>query len=127
MTEAALDKAPFDINGAKVTPKRATPNVERLKQTKAEFHQSNTMLDAACNGKRSIFVGALTPHLRYSTSEEDLEQYFSGFGRVVRVCKCTVPETGELRRFGFVDFSEYGVVRKVNSKALGWHSEIGPG
>ena len=67
------------------------------------------MLDAACNGKRSIFLGAL----RDSTSEEDLEQYFSGFGRVVRACKCTDPETGELRRFGFVDFSEYGVVRKV--------------
>merc|ERR1719471_2727785 len=67
------------------------------------------MLDAACNGKRSIFVGAL----RDTTSEEDLEQYFSGFGRVVRACKCTDPETGELRRFGFVDFSEYGVVRKV--------------
>ena len=109
MTEAALDKAPFEINGAKVTPKRATPDVERFKQTKAEFHQSNTMLDAACNGKRSIFVGAL----RDTTSEEDLEQYFSGFGRVVRACKCTDPETGELRRFGFVDFSEYGVVRKV--------------
>ena len=109
MTEAALDKAPFEINGAKITPKRATPDVERFKQTKAEFHQSNTMLDAACNGKRSIFVGAL----RDSTSEEDLEQYFSGFGRVVRACKCTDPETGELRRFGFVDFSEYGVVRKV--------------
>merc|ERR1719471_2242320 len=67
------------------------------------------MLDAACQGKRSIFVGAL----RDSTSEEDLEQYFSGFGRVVRACKCTDPETGELRRFGFVDFSEYGVVRKI--------------
>ena len=30
-----------------------------------------------------------------------------------RACKCTDPETGELRRFGFVDFADYGVVRKV--------------
>ena len=80
MTEAALDKAPFEINGAKITPKRATPDVERFKQTKQEFNQSNTMLDQLCEGKRSIFVGAL----RDNISEEDLEQYFSGFGRVVR-------------------------------------------
>jgi len=109
MTEAALDKAPFEINGAKISPKRATPDVERFKQTKQEFQQSNTMLDQLCEGKRSIFVGAL----RDNISEEDLEQYFSGFGRVVRACKCTDPETGELRRFGFVDFADYGVVRKV--------------
>ena len=32
---------------------------------------------------------------------------------VFRACKCTDPETGELRRFGFVDFSDHGVVRKV--------------
>jgi len=109
MTEAALDKAPFTINDVKITPKRATPDVERFKQTKEEFNTSNTMLDQLCDGKRSIFVGAL----RDSLSEDDLEQYFSGFGRVVRACKCTDPETGELRRFGFVDFADYGVVRKV--------------
>ena len=81
MTEAALDKAPFTINDVKITPKRATPDVERFKQTKEEFNTSNTMLDQLCDGKRSIFVGAL----RDSLSEDDLEQYFSGFGRVVRL------------------------------------------
>ena len=49
----------------------------RYKQTNIEF---NATLDKACDGKRSIFIGAL----RDSLSEEDLEQYFSGFGRVVR-------------------------------------------
>ena len=49
-------------------------------ETKEQFNQSNTLLDQACNGKRSIFVGAL----RDSISEDDIEQYFSGFGRVVR-------------------------------------------
>ena len=29
MAEAALDKSPFDINGAKISPKRATPDVPR--------------------------------------------------------------------------------------------------
>ena len=85
MTEAALDKAPFTINDVKITPKRATPDVERFKQTKEEFNTSNTMLDQLCDGKRSIFVGAL----RDSLSEDDLEQYFSGFGRVVRLVDFT--------------------------------------
>ena len=80
MTEAAIDKAPFEINGVKITPKRATPDVERFKQTTAEFNTSNTLLDQMCDGKRSIFVGAL----RDTISEDDMEQYFSGFGRVVR-------------------------------------------
>jgi len=106
MTEAALDKSPFDINGAKISPKRATPDVPRYKQTNVEF---NATLDKACDGKRSIFIGAL----RDSLSEEDLEQYFSGFGRVVRACRLTDKETGEKRRYGFVDFADYGVVRKV--------------
>ena len=109
MTEAALERGVFEIDGEEVRPQQATPDEGRFRQTTVEFNMSNTMLDTACQGKRSIFVGAL----RDSTSEEDLEQYFSGFGRVVRACKCTDPETGELRRFGFVDFADHGVVRKV--------------
>lgn len=106
MTEAALDKAPFDINGTKISPKKATPDAPRYKQTNMEF---NATLDKACDGKRSIFIGAL----RDNISEEELEQYFSGFGRVVRACKLTDKETGEKRRYGFVDFADFGVVRKV--------------
>ena len=106
MTEAALEKAPFDINGVEVTPKRATPDAPRYKQTNVEF---NATLDKACDGKRSIFIGAL----RDCISEEDLEQYFSGFGRVVRACRLSDKETGEKKRYGFVDFADYGVVRKV--------------
>jgi len=83
--------------------------VDRFRQTREEFNMNNSMLDASCEGKRSIFVGAL----KDTTSIEDLENYFSGFGRVVRACKCTDPETGELRKFGFVDFADHGVVRKV--------------
>lgn len=106
MTEAAMDKAPFDICGTKITPKRATPDKIRYKQTNMEF---NAALDKECDGKRSIFIGAL----RDNISEADLEQYFSGFGRVVRACRLTDKESGEKKRFGFVDFADYGVVRKV--------------
>jgi len=106
MTEAALDKAPFDICGAKIQPKKATPDKVRYKQTNVEF---DATLDKACEGKRSIFIGAL----RDNISEEDLEQYFSGFGRVVRAHRLTDKESGEKKRFGFVDFADYGVVRKI--------------
>jgi RNA recognition motif. (a.k.a. RRM, RBD, or RNP domain) len=54
MTEAAMDKAPFDICGTKITPKRATPDKIRYKQTNMEF---NAALDKECDGKRSIFIG----------------------------------------------------------------------
>ena len=80
MTENALDKGPFDICGVKITPKRATPDVCRFRQTNAELFLSNNLLDQMCKDKRGIFVGAL----RDEISEEDLENYFSGFGRVVR-------------------------------------------
>jgi hypothetical protein len=56
MTEAAMDKAPFDICGTKITPKRATPDKIRYKQTNMEF---NAALDKECDGKRSIFIGKL--------------------------------------------------------------------
>ena len=71
MTEAAMDAAPFEICGAKVQPKRATPDKVRYKQTNVEF---DATLDKACEGKRSIFIGAL----RDNISEEDLESYFAG-------------------------------------------------
>jgi len=106
MTEAAMDAAPFEICGAKVQPKRATPDKVRYKQTNVEF---DATLDKACEGKRSIFIGAL----RDNISEEDLESYFAGFGRVVRACRLSDKETGEKKRFGFVDFADYGVVRKI--------------
>eukprot|EP00088_Acartia_fossae_P035033 TRINITY_DN3603_c0_g1_i12.p1 TRINITY_DN3603_c0_g1~~TRINITY_DN3603_c0_g1_i12.p1 ORF type:complete len:490 (-),score=161.34 TRINITY_DN3603_c0_g1_i12:26-1495(-) len=106
MTEAAMDAAPFEICGAKIQPKRATPDKVRYKQTNMEF---DATLDKACEGKRSIFIGAL----RDNISEEDLENYFAGFGRVVRACRLTDKETGEKKRFGFVDFADYGVVRKI--------------
>merc|ERR1740131_793632 len=60
-----------------------------------------------CEGKRSIFVGAL----RDNITQDDLIEYFQGFGRVVRAHKIVDKETGIVHNYGFVDFAEYGVVR----------------
>ena len=62
----------------KVQPKRATPDKVRYKQTNVEF---DATLDKACEGKRSIFIGAL----RDNISEEDLESYFSGIMDTLQV------------------------------------------
>lgn len=66
-------------------------------------------LDDECRNKRSIFVGAL----KETITEADLVSYFSGFGKVIRAVKIQEKETGEKKTFGFVDFAEYGIVRKV--------------
>ena len=108
MLEAALEKREFHINGKLVIPKRATPDEPRYRMCKTEFDNTSE-IGTMCEGKRSIFVGAL----RDNITEDDLIEYFQGFGRVVRAHKIVDKETGIVHNYGFVDFAEYGVVRKV--------------
>lgn len=98
----------FEINGVTIKPKRATPDEPRYRMCKTEF-DSISDIGTICEGKRSIFVGAL----RDNISEDDLIDYFSGFGRVVRAHKLVEKETGIVHNYGFVDFAEFGIVRKV--------------
>ena len=58
---------------------------------------------------RSIFVGALKENI----TEQDLVNYFSGFGKVLRANKILDRETGEKKTYGFVDFAEFGIVKKI--------------
>ena len=107
MAEAALDHAGgHEINGRKIEPKMATPDAPRIKKTIPELEAA---LDKECESKRSIFVGAL----KETITEDDLVQYFSGFGNVIRAHKIIDRSTGGKKTFGFVDFTEYGVVRKI--------------
>jgi RNA recognition motif-containing protein len=107
MAEAAMEhKEPHVINGKEIAPKFATPDIPRYKQSIPEMEAP---LDDECRNKRSIFVGAL----KDTITEEILVNYFSGFGKVIRAIINTERETGEKKTFGFVDFAEYGVVRKV--------------
>merc|ERR1719285_814327 len=108
MLEAALEKREFTINGKLVIPKRATPDEPRYRMCKTEFDNTSE-IGTMCEGKRSIFVGAL----RDNITEDDLIEYFQGFGRGVRAHKIVDKETGIVHNYGFVDFAEYGVVRKV--------------
>ena len=51
--------------------------------------------------------------LKESITEDDLVQYFSAFGKVVRAVKSTDKTTGAKKTFGFVDFADFGIVKKV--------------
>ena len=66
-------------------------------------------LEEECKNKRSVFVAAL----KESITEDDLVQYFSAFGKVVRAVKSTDKTTGAKKTFGFVDFADFGIVKKV--------------
>jgi len=114
MLEACLEadtghgKGKYMINDKIVIPKRATPDEPRYRMCKTEF-DATTDIGSLCEGKRSIFVGSL----RDNIDEDDMRDYFSGFGRVVRAHKIVDKETGIVHNYGFVDFADYGVVRKV--------------
>merc|ERR1712156_759200 len=76
------------------------------KKTAPELDAS---LDESCKDKRSIFVGAL----KETITEDNLVQYFNGFGKVLRAVKIQDKESGVKKTYGFVDFAEFGVVRKI--------------
>ncbi len=106
MAEAAFEHDEHIINEVKIVPQYATPDIPRYKKTMPEL---DAQLDDECKDKRSIFVGAL----KETISEDNLVQYFSGFGKVLRAVKITDKESGAKKTYGFVDFSDYGIVRKI--------------
>ena len=116
MAEAAMDhEAGHVINERRIEPKWATPDAPRGKQQQqqsssaAAAEQYARQLEGECKNKRSIFVGAL----KDTITEDDLVNYFSGFGKVIRAVKILDRASGAKKTFGFVDFSDFGVVMKV--------------
>jgi len=110
MAEAAIEhKEEHVINGKVVEPKLAKPDKVRIKKTQPEMEREAAYMDDQCKNKRSIFVGAL----KETIQEQDLVNYFNGFGKVLRAVKIFDKATGDKKTFGFVDFAEFGVVRKI--------------
>jgi RNA recognition motif-containing protein len=106
MAEAAVEHEEHILNDIKITPQFATQDVPRYKKTNPELDAN---LDESCKDKRSIFVGAL----KETITEDNLVQYFNGYGRVLRAVKIQDKESGVKKTYGFVDFAEFGVVRKI--------------
>ena len=51
--------------------------------------------------------------LKETITEDELIKYFSAFGKVVRAVKSIDRTSGVKKTFGFVDFSDFGIVKKV--------------
>jgi len=106
MAEAAMETEKHIINDVEITPQFATQDIPRYKKTQPELDAN---LDESCKDKRSIFVGAL----KETITEENLAGYFNGFGKVLRAVKIQDKESGVKKTYGFVDFAEFGIVRKI--------------
>jgi RNA recognition motif-containing protein len=62
-----------------------------------------------------LYVG----NLPYTTSEEDLRNLFSQYGRVDSVAVITDRETGRSKGFGFVEFTDDGEAKNAISGLSG--------
>ena len=51
--------------------------------------------------------------LKETITEDELIKYFSAFGKVVRAVKSIDRTSGVKKTFGFVDFADFGIVKKV--------------
>ena len=60
---------------------------------------------------RKIFIG----NLSFNTTDESLRDFFSEFGEIVDSVVMKNKETGKSRGFGFVTYSESGMVDGVQS------------
>ena len=106
MAEAALEAPVHMINSRKIEPRLAQPDLKKLEGSEPDYM---AQLEDETKNKRSIFVAAL----KESITEDDLVMYFSAFGKVVRAVKSTDKSTGVKKTFGFVDFADFGIVKKV--------------
>jgi RNA recognition motif-containing protein len=70
---------------------------------------------------KKIYVG----NLSFSTSEEEIRDYFAAHGEVMSVNLITDRETGRLRGFGFVEMDDEGAraaIAALDGKELGGRS-----
>lgn len=58
---------------------------------------------------KKVFVGGISP----DTTEDQMQEYFSTFGRVESVSVITDKETGKSRGFGFVTYYDFDPVDKI--------------
>jgi len=96
MADNAQLARPHNVDGKEVESKRV---VNRENSKRAE-HLIQTL---------KIFVGGL----KDTVDEQDLKDYFSQFGNIVRVTIITDRDTGKSRGFGFVEFHDYDAVDKI--------------
>ena len=60
---------------------------------------------------KKLYVG----NLPFSTTEDDVRDYFAPYGEVISVALITDRETGRLRGFGFVEMNDEGAVAAIEA------------
>jgi len=60
---------------------------------------------------KKLYVG----NLPFSTTEDDVRDYFAPYGEVISVALITDRETGRLRGFGFVEMNDEGAAAAIEA------------
>lgn len=103
MVDKVQDNRPHMIDGHKVETKRATPREDIPNRGRGGGGSGQ---EQKC---QKIFVGGLKDGIE----DEDLKEYFSKFGNVVKVEQMMEKSTGRKRGFGFVEYDDYDPVDKA--------------
>lgn len=96
MVDRAMANRPHRIDGREVETKRAIP---RTKDSPPENNIST----------KKIFIGGIKGEI----TEQDLRDYFSGYGNIVGVSLPIDKVKNRLRGFAFVEFDDYDAVDKI--------------
>lgn len=97
-----LSQPALDLDGRDLTVKLAVPRAEMTMHRFSQFVQKDIR-------PKKIFVAGLL----LTTTEEELKQYFSQFGRMVEAYIQKDRTTGNSRGFGFVEFETHEEVESI--------------
>jgi len=101
-------------------PELSEPEAKRLRETAAAFGfgqedlANQIKVNAATEGFRKMYVGALGPN----TTERSLEQYFGKYGKVSYCQVVRDRETGMTKGYGFVTMLEPIMCQKILAQAV---------
>lgn len=99
---------PHELAGHKLDTKRNLPKTDYGHE---EARVTKIYIGAPEDEKNSGMYG-----LNENTSDDDLEQYFGQFGKVIKVDQLVWRDSGRKRGYGYIEFEDEDAVDKVTSR-----------
>jgi len=96
--ENCFENQPHTIDGKKVDLRKAAENVGHSHAGGSDTRSK--VYDPEARELKKLFVGSLD----YTTTEEEIEEFFTKFGDISTVSISKFPDTGKSRGFAFVTF-----------------------